>query len=99
MAPRALAVPTAAGPCSSTRRKPASLRWRFPKRKPTESVSRWVQPSPILVSDQHSRLMNAPNFAVVLNCGIGSSSLNAEVKAFERLHIVRDANSGYGGSK
>ena len=30
---------------------------------------------------------NSPSFAVALNCGIGSSSLNAEVNAFERLQI------------
>jgi hypothetical protein len=29
------------------------------------------------------------SLAVALKCGIGSSSLNAEVKAFDRLHIVR----------
>jgi hypothetical protein len=33
-----------------------------------------------------------------LNCGIGSSSLKAEVKAFDRLQIVRDRNSSYFGS-
>jgi hypothetical protein len=32
---------------------------------------------------------NAPSLAVALNCGMGSSSLNAEVKAFDKLHIVR----------
>ena len=42
---------------------------------------------------------NSPSFAVALNWGIGSSSLNAEVKAFERLQIVRDRNSSYCGSK
>jgi len=40
-----------------------------------------------------------PNFAVALNCGIGSSFLNALVKALERLHIVRAENSEYSGSK
>src|SRR5215472_5822999 len=34
-----------------------------------------------------------------LNCGIGSSALNAEVKALDRLQIVRDLNSSYVGSK
>jgi hypothetical protein len=33
------------------------------------------------------------SFAAALNCGIGSSSLNALVNAFERLHVVRGANS------
>lgn len=42
---------------------------------------------------------NSPNFAVALNCGIGSSSLNAEVNAFDRLHIVRGANSSCCGLK
>ena len=42
---------------------------------------------------------NEPSLAVALNCGIGSSSLNALVKAFERLHIVRGENSSYCGSK
>ena len=37
--------------------------------------------------------------AVTLNCGMGSSSLNADVKALERLQIVRDWNSSYFGSK
>lgn len=31
----------------------------------------------------------APGFAVALNCAMGSSSLKAEVKAFEELHIAR----------
>jgi hypothetical protein len=42
---------------------------------------------------------NSPSLAVALNCGIGSSSLNADVKAFERLQIVRAQNSSYFGSK
>jgi len=33
------------------------------------------------------------SFAVALYCGIGSSSLNALVNAFERLHMVRGWNS------
>lgn len=40
-----------------------------------------------------------PSFAVALNCGIGSSSLSAEVNAFDRLHIVRGWNSAYFGLK
>jgi hypothetical protein len=32
---------------------------------------------------------NSPNFAVALNCGMGSSSLNADVNALDRLQIVR----------
>ena len=34
------------------------------------------------------------SFAVALNWGIGSSSLNADVKAFDRLHNLRGSNSG-----
>jgi hypothetical protein len=37
--------------------------------------------------------------AVALNCGIGSSSLNADVKALESAHIVRGANSSCFGLK
>ena len=37
------------------------------------------------------------SFAVALYCGIGSSSLNALVKAFERLHMVRGWNSSCTG--
>ena len=36
---------------------------------------------------------NPANLAVALYCGIGSSSLNALVNAFERLHMVRGWNS------
>src|SRR5215831_16816609 len=42
---------------------------------------------------------NSPNFPVALNCGMGSSSLNAEVNAFDKLQIVRDRNSSYFASK
>src|SRR6185312_8123724 len=44
-------------------------------------------------------LRNSPNLAVALNCGTGSSFLNALVNAFERLHSVRCENSGNSGSK
>jgi len=40
-----------------------------------------------------------PSFAVARNCGIGSSSLNAEVNAFDRLHMVRGWNSWCCGLK
>jgi hypothetical protein len=40
-----------------------------------------------------------PSLAVALNCGTGSSFLNALVNAFDKLHIVRGENSGYSGSK
>ena len=42
---------------------------------------------------------NGASFAVALNCGIGSSSLKADVKAFARLHCVRGAKSSICGSK
>jgi hypothetical protein len=41
---------------------------------------------------------NVPNLAVALKWGMGSSSLNADVNAFERLQIVRGRNSSYFGS-
>ena len=34
-----------------------------------------------------------PSFAVPLNCGIGSRSLNADVEAFDKLYIVRARKS------
>src|SRR5258708_15822989 len=34
-----------------------------------------------------------PSLAVALNCGIGSSFLNALVKALDKLHMVRDERS------
>ena len=37
------------------------------------------------------------SFAVALYCGIGSSSLKALVKAFDRLHMVRAWNSSCTG--
>src|SRR5260370_27143597 len=40
-----------------------------------------------------------PSFAVARNCGIGSSSLNADVNAFDRLHMVRGWNSSCCGLK
>jgi hypothetical protein len=44
-------------------------------------------------------LRNSPSLAVPLNCGMGSSFLNALVNAFDKLHIVRAENSGYSVSK
>jgi hypothetical protein len=41
---------------------------------------------------------NSPGLAVALNCRIGSRCLKADVKAFDRLQIVRDRNSSYCGS-
>src|SRR5579864_1537451 len=40
---------------------------------------------------------NRPSFAVARNCGMGSSSLNADVNAFDRLHMVLDSNSSCWG--
>jgi len=46
--------------------------------------------STFYLSGHLSGLCKKPaSLAVALKCGIGSSSLNAEVKAFDRLHIVR----------
>src|SRR5258708_4042112 len=42
---------------------------------------------------------NGASFAVARKRGTGSSSLKAEVNAFDRLHIVRGRNSSYSGSK
>lgn len=58
----------------------------LPPRPPTECI-----PVHTDLSDVTRAVVSrkAPSFAVALNCGIGSSSLNADVKAFERLHIVR----------
>jgi hypothetical protein len=47
--------------------------------------------------DSHGRSRKPANLAVARNCGIGSSCLNAEVNAFERLHIVRGWNSSWRG--
>jgi hypothetical protein len=47
-------------------------------RSPTLAVAHWKK---------------VASFAVALNCGIGSSSLNAVVNAFCRLHLVRGAKA------
>jgi hypothetical protein len=36
---------------------------------------------------------NPASLALALYCGIGSSCLKADVKALDKLHIVREANS------
>jgi hypothetical protein len=41
--------------------------------------------------------MKPTSLAVALNCGIRSISLKADVRAFDRLQIVRDRNSSYFG--
>jgi hypothetical protein len=56
----------------------------------------------VMVPHDHSARVasrNRPSLAVARNCGMGSSSLNADVKAFDRLHMVRDSNSGCCGVK
>jgi hypothetical protein len=51
-------------------------------------------------NDSENRVSrNSPSLAVALTCGMGSSSLNAEVNALERLQIVRERNSSYFGSR
>jgi hypothetical protein len=50
-------------------------------------------------SRAHAAPKNPASLAVARYCGIGSSSLNAEVKALERLHIVRGLNSSCCGLK
>ena len=52
-------------------------------------------PGPTLLQNnwENRASRNSPNFSVALNCGIGSSSLNAEVNAFDKLQIVRGLNS------
>src|SRR5579863_4806832 len=44
-------------------------------------------------SRRHERSRNPASLAVALNCGFGSSSLNAEVNALLNLHIVRLSDS------
>src|SRR6266571_425241 len=56
----------------------------------------WI---PIVAGAAVAILRNDANFAVALNCGIGSSSLNALVNAFDRLHVVLGANSSVCGLK
>ncbi len=41
------------------------------------------------------RSTESARLAVALNRGMGSSSLNADVNAFENLQIVRGRNSAY----
>ncbi len=56
--------------------------------------------APASQNDCENRISrNSPSLAVALNWGMGSSSLNAEVNAFERLQMVLDLNSSYFGSK
>ena len=49
-----------------------------------------------------ARIWTPENVAVshvALNCGIGSSSLKADVKALDKLKVVRERDSAYSGSK
>src|SRR5882724_4913905 len=63
---------------------------RFVSRRPQEVVLRDLSTTAVRFH---------PALAVALNCGTGSSFLNALVNAFDRFHIVLAANSGYCGSK
>ena len=47
----------------------------------------------------HGRSRKPASLAVARNCGIGSSCLNADVKAFDKLHNVRGWNSSCCGLK
>ena len=60
-----------------------------------------VRPAPPCFLKKLARTgpLGTPSFAVALNCGMASSSLKADVKAFDRLRIVRGGNSSYFGSK
>lgn len=49
--------------------------------------------------ERHSPPRNPASLAVARYCGMGSSSLKAEVKALERLHMVRGWNSSWAGLK
>jgi hypothetical protein len=56
--------------------------------------------SPLGQNDCENRVsINSPSFAVALNWGMGSSSLNPDEKAFDRLQIGCGLNSSYFGSK
>src|SRR2546426_11565414 len=57
-------------------------------------VGKGDQSKPVVASSRSDA-----SFAVALNCGIGSSSLNALVNALERLHVVLGANSSICGLK
>src|SRR5215472_4236854 len=59
------------------------------------------RPEPRFAQNDYEDLFskNSPSLAVALNWGIGSSCLKAEVKALDRVQIVRGWNSSYCGSK
>ncbi len=69
------------------------VRWMAP----VQSLSTTLDRGEVVQAGSWAR--KPPSLAVALNCGKGSSFLNALVKAFDRLHIVRGENSGYSGSK
>lgn len=56
-------------------------------------------PTDWLLHKAAAAVRKPPSLAVARNCGIGSSSLNAEVKALDRLHIVLGWNSSCCGLK
>ena len=57
-----------------------------------------VRPAPpcfLKTACENPPFKNSPSSAVALSCGMGSSYLNADVNAFERLQIVRGRNPSY----
>jgi len=60
-----------------------------PRRKRAQECARSQDPPLREVGDSHACSRNPASLAVARNWGIGSSCLNAEVKALLRLHIVR----------
>ena len=62
--------------------------------KPSMRSSPWIRGAPAVQS-----VKKCSQFGRRRNCGIVSSSLKADVNAFERLHIVLGANSSCWGSK
>ena len=69
----------------SLARSEAGCRFQVVCRRLLESYEGWTD------------CRNPASFAVALYCGIGSNSLNALVKAFDRLHIVLGWNSSCTG--
>jgi hypothetical protein len=66
---------------------------------PAESTESTQQPRPAGNRCQNRASRNSPGLTVALNCGVGSSSLQAAVNALETLQNVPGRNSLYCGSK
>jgi len=62
-----------------------------------EELRHWIERRLIKSVTKVGLPADPASLAVALYCGIGSSSLNALVKAFERLHLVHGWNSSYTG--